>query len=73
MDKFLLSLNPTCSNCKCYWKPSLNDIKSSGLPYKTCKKCREREKQYWKKKKEKENEELEKWYSTYLGGEAVKV
>ena len=33
--------NPKCSKCKCYWKPEETDIKSSGLPFKTCKKCRE--------------------------------
>ncbi len=32
--------NPKCSSCLCYWKPTENDIKSSGLPYKTCIKCR---------------------------------
>jgi hypothetical protein len=31
------TLKPKCSNCKCYYIPS---IKSSGLPYKTCDKCR---------------------------------
>jgi len=32
--------NPKCNRCKCYWKPDETDIKSSGLQYKTCKKCR---------------------------------
>ena len=32
--------NPKCSNCRCYWKPAETDIKSSGLQYKTCTKCR---------------------------------
>lgn len=32
--------NPKCSNCKCYWKPDETDKKSSGLIFKTCKKCR---------------------------------
>ena len=32
--------NPKCPRCKCYWKPTETDIKSSGLPYKTCIKCR---------------------------------
>ncbi len=32
--------NPKCNRCKCYWKPCETDIKSSGLPYKTCNKCR---------------------------------
>ena len=30
-------INPKCSKCKCYFIPS---IKSSGLPYKICEKCR---------------------------------
>ena len=29
--------NPKCSNCKCYFTPTL---KSSGQPFKTCHKCR---------------------------------
>ncbi len=38
-----LTPNPKCSNCKCYWKPDETDIKSSGLFFKTCRKCRERQ------------------------------
>ena len=37
--------NPKCSNCKCYWKPDETDILHSGLYAKTCKKCREYQKQ----------------------------
>ncbi len=32
--------NPKCSIGLCYWKPDKLDIKTSGLPYKTCRKCR---------------------------------
>ena len=32
--------NPKCSVCKCYFIPT---IKSSGLPYKSCEKCRNRD------------------------------
>jgi hypothetical protein len=32
--------NPKCGRCYNYWKPDETDIKTSGLPYKTCKKCR---------------------------------
>ncbi len=32
---------PKCSKCKCYFTPT---IKSSGLPFKTCEKCRSQEK-----------------------------
>lgn len=38
-----IKLNPKCSNCKCFWTPEPKDMKSSGLPYKTCQKCRERD------------------------------
>ena len=34
------SINPKCTKCRCYWKPDETDIKTSGLPFKTCKKCR---------------------------------
>ena len=34
------TLNPKCSHCLCYWKPDEIDMKTSGLPYKTCRKCR---------------------------------
>ena len=38
--------NPKCSSCLCYWKPVETDIKSSGLPYKTCVKCRDNAQAY---------------------------
>ena len=38
--------NPKCVRCHNYWKPDETDIKTSGLPYKTCKKCRNERKQY---------------------------
>ena len=53
--------NPKCSNCKCYWKPDETDIKPSGLYFKTCKKCREKNKKWiqenteYKKKYREEN------------------
>ena len=34
--------NPKCSNCKCYFTP---EIKSSGQPFKTCDKCRTKDKE----------------------------
>jgi hypothetical protein len=34
--------NPKCSNCKCYFIPT---VKSSGLPFKTCDKCRTKDKE----------------------------
>jgi predicted secreted protein len=36
-----ISINPKCGKCKCYWIPDDTDIKSSGLHYKCCKKCRD--------------------------------
>jgi hypothetical protein len=33
--------NPKCSHCLCYWKPDELHVTTSGLPCKTCKKCRE--------------------------------
>jgi hypothetical protein len=35
--------NPKCSACQCYFVPTL---KSSGLPYKTCEKCRKHDKKW---------------------------
>jgi hypothetical protein len=34
--------NLKCGSCKCYWKPDETDIKSSGLYFKTCRKCRDK-------------------------------
>ena len=39
-------LNPKCNACKTYWKPDETDIKPSGACAKTCKKCRNRQKEY---------------------------
>ena len=36
-------INPKCSNCKCYFLPI---IKTSGLFFKTCVKCRESSKKH---------------------------
>lgn len=33
--------NPKCGTCKSYWEPDDNDIKSSGLIFRNCKKSRE--------------------------------
>ncbi len=43
--------NPKCSGCKCYWKPDETDIKSSGLPFRTCRKCRDIQQEFQEKKK----------------------
>ena len=44
-------LNPKCNACKTYWKPDETDIKPSGACAKTCKKCRNRQKEIRLKKK----------------------
>ena len=41
------TLNPKCSCCKCYWKPDETDIKTSGLVFKCCKKCRNYKREYF--------------------------
>jgi DNA repair exonuclease SbcCD ATPase subunit len=46
--------NPKCTSCKCFWKPDETDIKSSGLIYKTCKRCREKVKERRNKEEYKE-------------------
>ena len=38
-----MSNNPKCSNCKCYYIQ--DEFKSSGKPFLTCKKCRDKDKQ----------------------------
>ena len=32
--------NPKCVSCKCYWQPNNDDLKPSGLVYKSCRRCR---------------------------------
>ena len=46
-------VNPKCGSCKCFWKPDETDVKSSSLICKTCKKCREIQKQKRLNKKKK--------------------
>lgn len=45
-------MNPVCSNCRCYFIPK---IKSSGIPYQTCEKCKLRVKNRYAFKMIKEN------------------
>ena len=40
-----VKLNPKCSVCKTYWKPDETDILPSGVHAKSCKKCRNRQKE----------------------------
>jgi hypothetical protein len=50
--------NPKCSGCKCYWKPDETDIKTSGLYFKTCKKCRKNQTDYFENNRDKTNEDI---------------
>ena len=47
-----------CSKCRSKWIPEENDIKSSGLPFKQCKKCRK----YLEDNRDKIAEQKKKWY-----------
>jgi len=72
--------NPKCSICKSYWKSEDNDIKPSGLYYKSCKTCRNRQKKYedenkgkllekrnQRKNKDRVREYFKKFRETYKG------
>ena len=50
--------NPKCSSCSCYFVPTL---KSSGLPYKTCPKCRNTDKT-WREENQEHTKEYDKQY-----------
>ena len=50
--------NPKCSSCSCYFVPTL---KSSGLPYKTCVKCRNTDKT-WREGNQEHIKEYDKQY-----------
>ena len=52
------SPNPKCSSCSCYFAPTL---KSSGLPYKTCVKCRNTDKT-WREGNQEYIKEYDKQY-----------
>ena len=45
-----LATNPKCNTCKCYWTPDDTDTLSSGLYAKSCKRCREHQKEIKKQK-----------------------
>ena len=49
-------LNPKCVSCKTYWKPDVNDVKSSGATCKTCKRCREKNDINAERKRQEKNE-----------------
>jgi len=43
--------NPICNVCGCYWIPTINDIKPSGLVSKSCTRCKEYQKKIRDKNK----------------------
>ena len=52
-----------CSKCRSKWTLDENDIcKSSALPFKQCKKCREQCKKYREDNRDKIAEQKKKWY-----------
>ena len=52
-----------CSKCRSKWTLDENDIcKSSALPFKQCKKCREQCKKYREDNRDKINEKLKEYY-----------
>jgi len=59
-----VNTNPKCSKCYNYWKPDDDDIKSSGLPYKTCKKCRIYNKNYHLEKKNDVKSKKQEYYNS---------
>ena len=58
--------NPKCPRCLCYWKPTETDIKSSGLPYKTCIKCRVKAQAYRATNREAVNQQQRDYYNNNL-------
>tara|TARA_R100000951_G_scaffold19669_1_gene16542 strand:+ start:81 stop:896 length:816 start_codon:yes stop_codon:yes gene_type:complete len=65
--------NPKCPRCHCYWKPDENDIKSSGIICKCCKKCRENGKKYAKKYYENNTDERKEYKKKYYEENADKI
>lgn len=49
--------NPKCPRCRCYWKPTANDIMTSGLVAKTCNKCRYKQRKTYNKTDNKEKKD----------------
>jgi hypothetical protein len=56
------NVNPKCSRCYNYWKPDETDIKTSGLVYKICKKCRSGKKKYKEENADTIKEQSKKYY-----------
>jgi hypothetical protein len=57
-------VNPKCKSCLTYI--SEVELKSSGEPYKSCKRCRETQKAFYSKKTKKEDDEPDNKNTEYL-------
>ena len=68
-----MDTNPKCSCCKCFWKPDETDVKTSGLVYNTCKRCRELAKQKNKKYKEENADKIKEQQKKYYDKNAEKL
>ena len=65
--------NPKCGRCNCFWKPDETDIKTSGLIYKTCKRCRGKLIQYNKKYYQENADKLKQQTQKYKQENADKI
>ena len=65
--------NPKCTRCHCYWKPDENDIKSSGIICKCCKKCRENGNKNSKKYYEKNAKKVKEYNKKHYDNNADKI
>ncbi len=54
-----MSVNPKCSACQRYFVPTL---KTSGLPYKTCERCRKHDKK-WRDTRQEHTQENREVYN----------
>jgi hypothetical protein len=66
-------INPKCTACKCYWKPDETDVKTSGLVYNTCKRCRDISKANNKKYRELNPDKVKQQCQKYYQGNTDKV
>ena len=65
--------NPKCNRCHCYWKPDETDVKSSGLVFNTCKRCRDNQKEHNKKYREQNADKLKEYKKEWYENNADKV
>ena len=65
--------NPKCNRCHCYWKPDETDVKSSGLVYNTCKRCRDKKKEHNKKYRENNPDKIKESSKNYRKNNPDKV